>query len=155
MEDRIEINGVWYVRETTKSDNGNTPQEVETPKDYLRRGLLGGFYNMDEVEIFCEPYESEEVLIENTQYCIEYSYMLGNYSSEDHISITIMFKGTKGINTRWHEEYIDSSDWIKSILQGDSNGWDDLIDLFHNDDKGVAFFFYGLKHIEKLGWFSR
>lgn len=99
MENRIEINGVWYVREDAITD----------PLDHLEA---------EEMDLTF----SEECTLETDKYCFVASRIRRDGSSNDEfypdISITFTDK-RNGNRDTWNEEYWDNNNWFKGILEGD------------------------------------
>ena len=95
MNDRIEINGVWYVREDAITDSLD---RLESEEMYLTF--------------------SEECCYETSKYCFVASRIR---KDEDEfypdISITFTDKRSGDRNT-WEEEYWDNNNWFKGILEG-------------------------------------
>lgn len=99
MENRIEINGVWYVREDA----------IDDPLDHLED---------EEMDLTF----SEECTFETDKYCFVASRIRRDGSSNDEfypdISITFTDKRS-GNRDIWKEEYWDNNNWFKGILEGD------------------------------------
>ena len=95
MENRIEINGVWYVRENANIDHIE-PEEMDL--------------------IF-----SEECCYENEKYCFVASRMRKDGGDEFYPDITITFTDKRsGNRDTWKEEYWDNGNWFKGILENNS-----------------------------------
>lgn len=97
MENRIEINGVWYVREDAITD----------PLDHLEA---------EEMDLSF----SEECCYENEKYCFVASRLRrDDSSSEFYPGINITFTDKRmGDRDTWKEEYWDNNNWFKGILEG-------------------------------------
>ena len=96
MENRIEINGVWYVREDAITD----------PLDYLEA---------EEMELTF----SEQCCYETDKYCFVASRMRKDGGDEFYPDITITFTDKRsGNRDTWKEEYWDNNNWFKGILEG-------------------------------------
>jgi hypothetical protein len=91
MENRIQINGIWYVAEN------------EQPKQ--------------ELVINIDPVHFEGAVIESDNYCFEATRLKredGNFYKE----IDIKFTDKRGEDP-WSEEHWDSNDWFRDIHTGD------------------------------------
>ena len=98
MENRIEINGVWYVREDA----------IDDPLDYIEE---------EEVDITF----SEECCYETYKYSFVASRIRrdGSSSGEYYPDISITFTDKRsGDRDTWKEEYWDNNNWFKGILEG-------------------------------------
>ena len=96
MEDRIEINGVWYVREDTINDS----------LDYLEE---------EEMDLTF----SEECCYETDKYCFVASRIRKDESGEFYPDIIITFTDKRsGNRDTWKEDYWDNNKWFKGILGG-------------------------------------
>lgn len=95
MENRIEINGVWYVREEDIKD------DVADPLDHLELTF------------------SEECCYETSKYCFVASRIKKNTGDEFYPDISITFTDKRsGDRDTWKEEYWDSNNWFRGILEG-------------------------------------
>jgi hypothetical protein len=94
MEKRIEINGVWYVREDANID----------------------YIEAEEMDLIF----SEECCYENKNYCFVASRMRKDGGDEFYPDITITFTDKRtGDRDTWKEEYWDNNKWFKGILEND------------------------------------
>lgn len=130
MENRIEINGVWYVREDAIND----------ALDHLEE---------DEVELIF----SKECLYETDNYCFVASKIRKDDSEESYqdTSITVKEK-INGDQDSWKEEYWDNDSWFKGILEGNPES----IQSLNNDttlcEQGKREFKSFLHTLKKEGW---
>jgi len=96
MENRIEINGVWYVREDA------TPETI---------------YHLEAEEM--NLIFSEECSYETDKYCFVASRMRRDGGDEFYPDIDIEFTDKRsGDRDTWKEEYWDNNNWFKGILEG-------------------------------------
>ena len=96
MENRIEINGVWYVREDAITDS----------LDHLEA---------EEMDLTF----SEECCYETDKYSFVASRIRRDGSSEFYPDITITFTDKRsGNRDTWKEDYWDNNNWFKGILEG-------------------------------------
>lgn len=104
MENRIKINGVWYVREDAITD----------PLDYLEA---------EEMELTF----SEHCCYETDKYGFVASRMRKDGGDEFYPDITIEFTDKRsGNRDTWKEEYWDNNNWFKGILYGNSDSIESL-----------------------------
>ena len=105
MENRIEINGVWYVREDAITDS----------IDHLEA---------EEMELIF----SEECSYETDKYCFVASRIRRDGSSGEFypdIAIEFTDKRSGDIDT-WKEEHWDNNNWFRGILYGNSDSIESL-----------------------------
>ena len=132
MENRIEINGVWYVREDAITDS----------LDHLEA---------EEIDLIF----SEECVYETGNYCFVASRIRKGESDEFYpdISITFTDKRSGDIDT-WHEEYWDNNKWFKGILENNPESIQSLnknIDLCEQGKKQFKGF---LNRLVEEGWLN-
>lgn len=130
MENRIEINGVWYVREDAITDS----------LDHLEA---------EEIELTF----SEECVYETGNYCFVASRIRKDESEEFYPDISITFTDKRsGDRDTWWEEYWDNNNWFKGILEGKAesiNSFNKDTDLCEQGKKQFKSFLHMLK---KEGW---
>ena len=98
MENRIEINGVWYVREDAITD----------PLDHLET---------EEIELTF----SEECCYETDKYCFVASRMRKDGGDEFYPDIFITFTDKRNDDRdKWKEEHWDNNNWFRGILEGNA-----------------------------------
>ena len=96
MENRIEINGVWYVREDAITDS----------LDHLE---------VEEMDLIF----TEECHYETDKYCFVASRIRIDGGDEFYPDIAIEFTDKRSPNRdTWKEEYWDNNNWFKGILEG-------------------------------------
>ena len=96
MENKIEINGVWYVREDIINDS----------LDHLE---------MEEIDLTF----SEECCFESREYCFVASRTKKDNCEEFYEDIDVKFTDKRsGDRDTWKEEYWDNNNWLKGILEG-------------------------------------
>lgn len=89
MEDRIQINGVWYVRE----------QDNTTPK------LIG------------EPIEYVGCVYETDKYCWEATRMYDDVTTNTFFTDAVDIKFTDKRVKPWKEESWDHTEWMRGVLK--------------------------------------
>jgi hypothetical protein len=124
MQDRIEINGVWYRREAGYE---NRQRDIELTF-------------------------SRSCSYETDQYCWEAIRLqrgedesLGYYPGID-------VKFTDKTEKPWTEEYWDSEAWVKGILTGNAESLESAEEIMCPE--GVADFRRFLKKLVELGWLT-
>ena len=130
MENRIEINGVWYVREDAITD----------PFDHLED---------EEMELTF----SEECCYETDKYSFVASRIRRDDSSEFYPDIAINFTDKRsGDRDTWKEEYWDNNNWFKGILYGNSDSIESLDEETELCPQGKRQFKGFLNRLVEEGW---
>lgn len=123
MEDRIEINGVWYIREDlVESSESNSDLEITD--------FLGSVCETDDYS-----WEASKI----------YRDIESNEFYNDDINIKFYDKKLK------EEEYWDNCQWMRNLLNGDKETIDTA--RKNMSMKGVQDFIKFLKILKKRGWF--
>ncbi len=122
MQDRIEINGVWYIRE----DLANKEEEEDFELNFYQGAVH-----------------------EDDKYCWEATRLYKTdleSSFYDDIDIKFTDKRVKP----WKEEHWDSNQWFKEVMNNDSEALEELSkDLCSS---GVKTFRLFLNKLEEEGW---
>ena len=130
MENRIEINGVWYVREDAITD----------PLDHLEA---------EEMDLTF----SEECCFESNKYCFVASRIKKYESEEFYQDIYIEFTDKRsGNKDTWKEDYWDNNLWFRGILENNPeliNSFNEDTDLCEQGKKQFKAFLFILK---EEGW---
>ena len=130
MENRIEINGVWYVREDAITDSLD---HLEDEEMYLTF--------------------SEECIYETDKYCFVASRMRKDGGDEFYPDITITFTDKRsGNRDTWKEEYWDNNNWFKGILYGNSDSIESLDEETDLCPQGKKQFKGFLNRLVEEGW---
>ena len=129
MENRIKINGVWYVREDAITD----------PLDYLEA---------EEMELTF----SEECCYETDKYCFVASRMRKDGGDEFYPDISITFTDKRDDRDKWKEEYWDNNNWFKGILEGNPESIASLDEETYLCPKGKRQFKGFLNRLVEEGW---
>jgi len=137
MNDRIEINGVWYVREDT----------INNPSDSL---VLAE----EEMNLTF----SEECCYETDKYCFVASRIRKDTFRENDefypdISITFTDKRI-GDRDTWKEEYWDNNNWFKGILEGNPESVKSLDEETELCKEGKRQFKGFLNRLVEEGWIN-
>ena len=131
MENRIEINGVWYVREDAITD----------PLDHLEA---------EEIDVT----DSLSCVWENYNWAFEAFVIMKNDAETltDHYpdpSITITDKRVKG-SENWKEHSADNPNWMKGILENNPESLSEAREFI--DNEGLKHFRMFLNHLVNKGW---
>ena len=117
--DRIEINGFWYVKEDTISK---------------------------EEDIELNPIHSEEITVENSDFCFIASRMFKD-DKESYYDVDIKFTD-KRIKV-WKEEYWDNINFIKGVLENDPVFLKELPDFTTSQ---IKYFKAFLQYLKDKNW---
>jgi hypothetical protein len=130
MENRIEINGIWYVREDAITDS----------LDHLET---------EEMDLTF----SEECCFESNKYCFVASRIKKYESEEFYQDIYIEFTDKRsGNKDTWKEDYWDNNLWFRGILENNPesiNSFNEDTDLCEQGKKQFKAFLHKLK---EEGW---
>lgn len=107
MENRIKVNGEWYVKESTTEIH---PIEIE----------LTHF---------------EGCVYENGTYCFEVTRLYRDYDANEFYSDSIDVKFTDKRTTPWTIDHWDSVDWLRGIFDNDRRSIDEALEVM--DENGV------------------
>jgi len=128
MENRIEINGVWYVREDAINDS------LETEELYVTDSLSCTWENDNwAFEAFVIMKDDAETLTDH-------------YSDP---SITITDKRVKG-SENWKEHSADNPTWMKGILENNPESLEGIREFI--DNEGLKHFRVFLNYLVNKGW---
>ena len=129
MNDRIEINGVWYVREDAITDSLD---RLESEEMYLTF--------------------SEECCYETSKYCFVASRIRKD-EDEFYPDISITFTDKRsGDRDTWKEEHWDNNNWYKGILEGNPESIKSLNDETELCREGKRQFKGFLNRLVEEGW---
>lgn len=123
MENRIQINGVWYVKE----ENVPAPPPIS--------------FNSDDVTHF------EGCVYENNDYCWEATRIYKDSGKEFHGGVSIEFtnKITKEV------EYWDNDSWMKNVLRNNEEAVELARESMNSE--GIILFRAFLYFLMDKGWF--
>jgi len=131
MENRIEVNGVWYVREDAIID----------PLDHLEAEEITTTNSLT-----C-TYESDDWAFEAFVILRDEAKTLEDHYPDPSIQITD--KRLPGRDA-WTVEDVDNPIWMRSILENDPESMKEARDMF--DPNGLREFKDFLRHLEQKGW---
>ena len=128
MEDRIQVNGIWYVRETDP-----TPQ-----------------IEIDEMHVtFCM-----ERVWESNNWCFVAKVIMRDEAEtlEDHYPDPFIDITDKRPTDRkdWVEDHTDNPNFMWGVLEGNPESMGDALDMF--DAQGLEEFKAFLRYLAKIGW---
>lgn len=131
MEDRIQVNGVWYVRETD-----STPEiEIED------REITFSMQRTWESNDWC--FEASIIMKDNAE-------TLDDHYPDPYIVIT-----DKRSDDRkdWVDDEIDNPNFMWGVLEDNPESIDDALDMF--DTIGLEEFKAFLRYLIKIGWLTK
>jgi hypothetical protein len=128
MEERIQVNGVWYVKETTPTS------EIEI-KD---RDIT---FSMD------RTWESRKWCFIATVIMRDEAETLDDYYQDPYIVITD--KRSEDRND-WIEHDADNSTWMLGVYEGDQESMEEAVEMF--DKQGLDEFRAFIGYLIKIGW---
>jgi hypothetical protein len=133
MENRIEINGIWYVRE----DKQPTP--------------VIDVLNDEEVT------HSLECVWETTEYCFVATVLLRNNAEEinDFYGIPYLIITDKRPSDRkdWVEHDVDNDNWLLGVLENNPDSMVEAYEIF--DENGIKQFRTFISYLIKKGWLTK
>lgn len=128
METRIEINGVWYIREDAINDSLDILEEEEMDLTW-----------------------TEECIYENDDYCFVASRIKKDDSEEFYPDISIKFTDKRHSDrTEWTDEHWDNNSWFRGILENNPESLQHLREALC--DKGVKQFKMFLRKLIEVKW---
>ena len=130
MENKIQINGVWYVREDSIAPTTNT-------KEHL--------FNPDNVTHF------EACVYETDDYCWEASKIRKNEGGPFYPGIDIKFTDkTPEDRKDWIEDHWDNNNWMMKVFHGEIDALEEASKSMN--EEGVKTFREFLGYLNDLGW---
>ena len=130
---RIEINGIWYVRE----DKQPTPV-IDDLNDEDVTDSLDCVWETDE---YC--FEATVILRDNAEY-------LTDFYGNTYLKIT-----DKRPDDRkdWIDHDVDNNKWLIGVLEGNPDSMVEAYDMF--DDNGISQFRAFISYLIKKGWLTK
>jgi hypothetical protein len=112
MEDKININGVWYVREDIKKH----------------------------IEI--DPTHFEGCVVENGDFCFEAHRIVKKDGTFYDDGVGIECTDKRFANRKdWKKEYWDNNNWMRGILKHNPESWADLPDMGKSENMDLLLAF--------------
>ena len=128
MENRIEINGVWYIREDAINDSLDILYEEEMDLTW-----------------------TEECIYENNDYCFVASRIKKDDSEEFYDTIDIKFTDKRYHGkTEFVDDHWDNISWFRGILENNPESLEHLREALC--DKGVKQFKMFLRKLVEVKW---
>jgi hypothetical protein len=128
MKDRIEINGVWYIREDLA----------------------------DSEEFLLDPTNFEGCVVENKEWCFEATRLVSDIGGNDLFPCDVDLKVTdKRGDTRddWKEDNWDNPGFLRGILNNDREAMSIItVSPINMDAKGIKYLQLFLKHLQTKKW---
>jgi hypothetical protein len=133
MENRIKINGIWYVRE----DKHPTPAIYELTNEDVTHSLEC----IMETNEYC--FVATVILRDNAEY-------LTDFSGNAYLKIT-----DKRPDDRkdWIDHDVDNNKWLIGVLEGNPDSMEEAYDMF--DDNGISQFRAFISYLIKKGWLTK
>ena len=124
MENRIQIGGVWYIREDLIPQSTMSQCVIENVEDLCMQynGMM---------------YEDDVMILDASR-----------IASNDTVS-SIAY--TDKTNKPWKEEYFDNENWFLGILENDSEAMEDFEETFKTEYQRQVFKAFLLK-LRAMGW---
>jgi hypothetical protein len=131
MEERIQVNGIWYVRETNP-----TPQIEIKEKDIT--------FSME------RTWESSDWCFVATVIMLDGAETLDDHYPDPYIKIT-----DKRSDDRkdWVDDEIDNPNFMFGVLEGNPESMGDANEMF--DEQGLEEFKAFLRYLVKIGWLKK
>ena len=126
--ERIEINGVWYVRESSITNNDDFELDYEI-----------------------EGFRSEQLHFETKKYCFEIGRMYRDDDETFYDGLTVKFTDKRPEDRNdWIVEDWDNDGFLKGVLQNDREALESARELMDSD--GIKELKYIVKQLIKRGW---
>lgn len=120
---RIQIDGVWYVKENT----------IKKPK----------------IELY--PTHFEGCVVENNDFCFEATRIFKDDGTPYEDSVSIERTDKRFENRKdWIVEHWDSTSWMRGILNNNADSWKELPDMGKNEN--TEFLQAFLQFLTDKGW---
>jgi hypothetical protein len=133
MQDRIEINGIWYVRE----DKQPTPV-IDDLNDEDVTDSLDCVWETDE---FC--FEATVLLRDNAE-------ELTDFYGSVYLKITDKRPSDR---KDWVEHDADNDKWLLGVLEGNPDSMSEAYEMF--DENGIKQFRAFISYLIKKGWLTK
>jgi hypothetical protein len=133
MQDRIEINGIWYVRE----DKQHIPV-IDKIDDEDVTDVLSCTWERDE---FC--FEATVILRDNAE-------ELSDFYGTPFLKITDKRPSDR---KDWIEHEVDNSNWMLGVLENNPDSIKDAKEIF--DNNGILQFKTFISYLIKKDWFGK
>jgi hypothetical protein len=128
MEERIQVNGVWYVRETTPTS------EIEIEDRNIT-------FSME------RTWESSDWCFIATVLMRDKAETLDDHYQDPYITITDKRPADR---KNWIEHDIDNPTWMFGVYEGNSESMEEAVEIF--DKQGLDEFRAFIGYLIKIGW---
>jgi len=120
--DRIEINGVWYVKEETA-----TKKHIELV-----------------------PTHFEVFVVENDEFCFEATRIFRDDGTPYENCVSIECTDKRSSDRKdWETEHWDNNEWLRGVLKNNPDSWKELPDM---GSKNILFLQTFLQYLTDKGW---
>lgn len=127
MENKIQINGVWYVREDSISKT------------------------QPENSIHIDSTMSQHLIFETDECCFNVSRIYRDDEETFYDGVSIEFTDKRPADREdWKEEYWDNDTWMIGVLQNDEGSLKEARESLSN--KGISELKYVIRQLIKRGW---
>lgn len=124
VEERIQINNVWYVRE-----------DLLSKKEHIE----------------LNPTHFEGYVVENDEFCFEAHRLFQDDGTPYTNCVSIECTDKRFEDQKdWKVEYWDNTEWMRGILQNEIESWVDLPDMGKNEN--IEFLQAFLQYLTDKGW---
>ena len=124
--DRIQINGIWYVKE-------NTEEKLKSIK--------------------LDPVDSQVCSVENDDFAFKAIRLLKEDGTPYGLYVSglnsIDIESTDKRSTPWKIEHWDNDHWMRGVLENNPDSWKDLPDMGSDN---IMFLQAFLQHLVNKGW---
>ena len=132
MQDRIEINGIWYVRE----DKQHTP-------------VIDEIDDEDVVDTLSCTWETDEFCFDATVILRDNAEELSDFYGSPFLKITDKRPSDR---KDWIEHEVDNSNWFLGVLEGNPDSMKEAKEIFN--DNGIQEFQIFISYLIQKGWLS-
>jgi hypothetical protein len=132
MQNRIEINGIWYVRE----DKQHTP-------------VIDEIDDEDVVDTLSCTWETDEFCFDATVILRDNAEELSDFYGSPFLKITDKRPSDR---KDWIEHEVDNSLWFLGVLEGNPDSMEEAKEMFN--DNGIQGFQRFISYLIQKGWLS-
>jgi hypothetical protein len=132
MQDRIEINGIWYVREVKQ----HTP-------------VINEIDDEDVVDTLSCTWETDEFCFDATVILRDNAEELSDFYGSPFLKITDKRPSDR---KDWIDHEVDNSLWFLGVLEGNPDSMEEAKEMFN--DNGIQGFQRFISYLIQKGWLS-
>lgn len=133
MQDRIEINGIWYVRE-----------------DKQHKPVIDELNDEDVTDSLDCVWETDEFCFVATVLLRDNAEDLTDFYGSPLLKITDKRPSDR---KDWVEHDADNSNWLLGVLEGDADAMKDAYEIF--DENGIKQFRTFISYLIEKGWLTK